>query len=448
MALTSDCRYTQKIHGLLEKVASSSLTRRIAGGAFWSFSGALVQKILLLISSIACAKILGKELFGELGLVRSTINMFVLLGAVGMGITASKYIAEYRDTQKQQAGNIFLITNIFGISVGVIVSALVFIFSEEIAIYLNAPHLKVTIQIGALLLFCAVVNGVQNGVLSGMESFRAIAINTIISAIVEICAILLGAYFWQVNGALLGYAIGFFILAFLNCISIHHVLKQNGIRVFWNKIRLQDLSIIYKFSLPAMCSSLMVIPVFWYIKTMLVKSGSDGFGELAIYEAADQWKMIILFIPSAISRIALPILSNTHGVRDRNNYIRILKINLMLNIGVSLVMALIIVLASRWIMVMYGKGFDNPYPLIALAVSTLFSSIAAVVGSAIASRSKMWIGLCFNLLWGAMTIGFTYLFLQLGMRASALACAVCCAYAIHAGLQSIYLFVLLKNNLE
>ena len=52
----------------------------------------------------------------------------------------------------------------------------------------------------------------------------------------------------------------------------------------------------------------MIAPTYWIIRTMLVRNTS--FSELAIYEAADQWKTIILFIPTAVSQIVLPILSS------------------------------------------------------------------------------------------------------------------------------------------
>lgn len=59
-------------------------------------TGIALAKFLVLVAGILCARILGASHFGELGIVRSTIGMFVVIGASGLGYTANKYIAEYR----------------------------------------------------------------------------------------------------------------------------------------------------------------------------------------------------------------------------------------------------------------------------------------------------------------------------------------------------------------
>ena len=72
----------------------SPVLKRIANGAFWSLTGIALAKFLVLVAGILCARILGASHFGELGIVRSTIGMFVVIGASGLGYTANKYIAE------------------------------------------------------------------------------------------------------------------------------------------------------------------------------------------------------------------------------------------------------------------------------------------------------------------------------------------------------------------
>jgi len=56
---------------------------RIAKGAFWSLSGSIVSQGSILFASMYVARILGKTQFGELGMIRSTINMFVVFAGFG-----------------------------------------------------------------------------------------------------------------------------------------------------------------------------------------------------------------------------------------------------------------------------------------------------------------------------------------------------------------------------
>ena len=48
-------------------------------------------------------------------MVRSTINMFIVLGSAGLGVTSTKYIAEYREKQADKIPAVYAATNYFGL---------------------------------------------------------------------------------------------------------------------------------------------------------------------------------------------------------------------------------------------------------------------------------------------------------------------------------------------
>lgn len=436
------------IVGLYKRIESSDIGRRIASGAIWSFLGTASAKVLVLVAGIVCARILGRTQYGELGMIRSTISLFVTVGSVGMGMTASKYIGQYKATDKQRVSNIYSLTNGFAILSGAIVSILVFVFSESLAEkVLNAPHLVSELQIGALMLFVTVINGAQNGVLSGFEDFKSLSINTFISSVFESVFLILGAYYYGVKGAVLGYGLSFLILWLLNFRTIKIDFKKFTIPFVFG-IRKKDLSILLNFSIPAACCSLLVVPVFWGCKAML--ANRCGFDEVGLYEVADQWKVIILFIPSAISQIVLPILSSmvkpdSAAEETGETYWKVLNINILLNAGITLLLTIFVAAFSKFIMHLYGDSFDNVWPLIIICVSTIFTSASQVVGLAVASLNKMWLGLLFNLFWAVMTILLTYVFINLGLGATAVALAICIAYFVHTIIQLAYLKIIKKR---
>ena len=76
--------------------------------------------------------------------------------------------------------------------------------------------------------------------------------------------------------------------------------------------------------------------------------------------------------------------------------------------------------------------------LIILAISTIFNSIATVVGLSISSRAKMWTGATFNFLWALMVVGFSYWFISINLGAVGVALSIFVAYVIHSMLQLIY----------
>ena len=166
---------------------------------------------------------------------------------------------------------------------------------------------------------------------------------------------------------------------------------------------------------------------------------------MAIYEAAEQWRVIILFVPVAVGQIVLPILSSIVN-DDNRKYWKVLKINILINLVVSLVIVLLVALFSRYIMSAYGEGFDDTTTLIVLSSSAIFSAVSNVVGSAIASRAKMWVGFIFNMIWAILVIAFTKIFLGMGYGALAIALSFLCSYILHTIISYVYLKVTLKNG--
>lgn len=422
---------------IYNKINESDIGHRIASGAFWSMVGTALSKVFVLIGGMFCARILGKEGFGEFGMIRSTISMFVVFGTAGLGLTATKHIAEFRKSAKEKIPSIYLLTNGFAIVTGGIVVILVLLLSDYLVYNtLNSPQLLTSLRFGALLLFVTVLNGAQFGTLSGFENFKAIAHNNIIGGIAETVFMLLGAYFYGVEGAVLGFGMGFVFLFIANQCSINTTFKHYGIKIDRKLFDRHDLKLLYKFSLPAMLSSLLVTPVMWGIRAILVNH--DNFGELANFEIATQWRLIILFIPSAVGQIVLPILSSINS-SDSQKFLKVLKYNLMLNVGISFSVALLVFIFSPLIVSFYGEDFTNPYPLIILAFSTVFSSIASVVGMSIQSRAKIWSGFMFNLLWATMVSVFSYVFVNNGYGATGLSIAITLSYLVHSILQLLYL---------
>ena len=433
-----------KLELLFRKMPSSDIGRRMMSGAFWTFTGTAISKVLVLVAGVFCARFLGSEEYGEFGLVRSTINMFVVLGSAGLGLTATKYISEYRNSNKGKISQIYALTNGFATLTAVTLTLTIYFLSPYLSnVTLNAPHLNLPIRIAALLLFVAIINASQNGTLAGFEDFKSIAINTLIGGIFESVLMLLGAYFYGVNGAICGCGAGFAVLYICNRVSIQRLFSQYDIRIVRESYLKLDYSLFIKFTLPAALSSIICVPVYWVIRTMLVRS--SDFSELALYEISDQWKTIVLFIPTAISRIVLPILSSISSDNNKKKHFwKILKVNIFLNASVSTLLTFFICLFCNQIMHFYGNGYDNVYPLIFLSISTIFTSIANVVGQSISSRAKMWVGFSFNALWSVLTIVFSIVFLKMGLGATALSLALLSSYFIHSVLQLLYLKHIVK----
>ena len=88
---------------LVERIKSSPIGCRLAKGAFWSLIGTVLSRSLSVVASICVARMLGKVGMGELGIIQSTVGIFSAFAGLGMGLTATKFVAEYRTKVPRRA---------------------------------------------------------------------------------------------------------------------------------------------------------------------------------------------------------------------------------------------------------------------------------------------------------------------------------------------------------
>lgn len=418
----------------------SDLSNRLIRSASWTLIGSIVGKGITMISYIWVARILTQNVYGEFGILRSTINMFTIFAGMGLGATAAKYISQYRNTNPIKAGNIYTLSNLLIYFLATLFTLGIYFFAPIIAeSSLKAPHLCNDIRIGSIILFFITVNSVQNGALSGFEDFKSIAINTFISSCIQAVSIVIGCYINGISGMLIGWGIGCLSCYILNRKSINKHLVKNKITVYIKNIHKSDFNILWRFSLPTLLASVLVGPVLWWTKTFLASKSS--YNEVAVFDVAEQWYTMVLFIPTALGQIILPMLTNTMEEGTIKQYIKLVKTNLIINIGISLILSMLVISLGPIILGFYGEGFLNVKALAFMMLTTVASSACNVVGQVIASRDKMWYGFSFNLLWAILLILYTIFFVgNLGYGASGLALAMLLAYLSHFVLQAIYIW--------
>lgn len=424
---------------LKQRIRLTDISGRLFHSASWALVGAIGGRGITMLTYIVVARLLTQDVYGEFGILRSTINMFTVFAGMGLGATASKYISQYRNVNPKKAGDIYILSNILIFIIASIFTSILFFSSSYIAEHsLHASYLSDEIKIGAIVLFFVTVNSVQNGALAGFEDFKSISINTVISSCVQAVFLIVGCYWSGIYGALIGWGIGCFSCYLLNRRSIHLQLKKYKLPFKIRRLHKEELTILWKFSFPSLLASVMVGPVLWWTKTYLISR--SGYNEIAVYDVAEQWYTIVLFIPSTLAQIILPMLSNTLEEGSKRQYLKIVKINLAINVLTSLLLSLFIILIGPYIMSFYGKGFVDIRTMSIMMMATVASSACNVVGQVIASREKMWYGFAFNMLWALIFILLTVFCVgSLRMEASGLALAFLLSYVTHFILQIIYL---------
>ena len=438
----------QAFKSFLTRIESSEIGYRLAKGAFWSVAGAVISRGLMLIASILVARMLGRSGFGELGIIQATVGMFGVFAGFGLGLTATKFIAEFRIYDPERAGRIMSLSGFVAMVTGGVLSLGLFMIAPWLAKNtINAPHLVGELRIGALLLFLNAINGAQTGALSGFEAFKAIAYANLLVGLISFPIFLLGAYFGGLTGAVWALAINLGVNWLINHFFLQKEVQRYGIPCKLSACSC-ELPILWRFSLPAVLSGAMVGPVFWACNALLVNQ-PDGYGELGLFNAASQLQTAILIIPSMLGQVVLPILSNLSAKSSIKKYEQVLRLNLLLNAGLAIFLVIPIIICADLVLSAYGPNFASGVRVLRIVAFTAIMIVANnVIGQAIISKGKMWIGFLFNSLWALALLSAAFVFLHKGYGAVGLAWAAFIAYTLHTAWQSFYLIKILKNNVS
>lgn len=332
----------------------SKIISRLIAGIGWSFTGEILSKGLLFLSWIIVARLLGKVGYGQFGIIRSTITMFAIFGGLGLGLTANKFVAENRISNKLLTGQIIGMTQIFAFFSGLTLAILILMFSNYIAItLLKAPFLENELKLTAVILFFSAMNGSQIGILQGLEAYKKLAILNAIQGITAFPLFTLGTYFFGLSGSILAFAINIIISTLLFQIVIQKELKIKGIVVYFKNIK-ETFPIFWSFSLPAALTGIAVSPFKWYSEALLVKF--SGFENLGIFQAAIVTTTIVIAIASTFNAPLISIAANNKG--DYNDK-KIQYITMYSSWYVFLILSIPFLIFPKILIIFFGEQFND-----------------------------------------------------------------------------------------
>ena len=423
---------------------ADSLRGRFARGAVWSLIGAVISQGSNLAASVITARLLGRLQFGEYGMIQSTVGMLGIFAGLGLGVTGTKYVAEFRSRDPERAGRIVALGCAVAMASGGLLAVGLAIYAPLLAARtLNAPALATELRAASVLLFFNAVNGAQTGALSGLEAFRAIARINMARGFITFPITVGLVVLWRLPGAVWALAVTAAVTCLLCELSLRHHCAVAGIRPRFSRAW-RERRVLWAFSMPAFLSGALVGPVTWAVNTMLLNQ-PGGYAEMGVFSAASQWRTAVAFLPALLSQPLLSILSNV-GATDRQSFRRLLRANIFLAFGLSSCIAAPIVLCASWIMRVYGPGFTEGRPiLILLVLAAVISVTAGVIGQAIVSLDRMWWGLTLNLVWAVVTLTAAALLVP-RYGALGLALAFLGSYMVHALTVSAYAYVHLRSR--
>ncbi len=425
-----------------DRLEQSPLGERLARGAFWSITGGVVARGLSLVASILVARILRKDVFGELGTVQSTLGMFSIFAGVGMGLTATKHVAEFRLKDPARAGRIMTLSNRIAFWASLVFALAMLAAASWLAATVAAPHIAPALRIASLALFLNGISGAQTGALAGLEAFRTIAGLNLITGVVSFPLVVGGALWKGIEGSIWALGAAAAVGYVINHFALRRELTRAGIPR-GERWRREDLPLLWSFALPSGLAMLMVGPVHWACVAILMNQ-PGGSSEMGAFNAANQWYTALMFLPALLGQSVLPMMAEQLGAAGKRQSLRLLRLSMKLN-GFTALPVLLLCLASPWIMSLFGPSFVDEWPtLVAVLVTAALVAVQIPVGQMIIASGNIWPGFWMNVGWAIVCLVGSWALA--GWGSLGLATARLVAYTAHAVWTIWYAFRLLRTE--
>ncbi|MCX7011248.1 MAG: oligosaccharide flippase family protein, partial [Candidatus Sumerlaeota bacterium] len=395
-------------------------------------AGNVGARALALAAAVVAARLLGKETFGRLGMVQSTMGLFGVAAGFGLGLTATKHVAELRRRDPERAGRVIALAGAVSLFSAAAMALVCAAAAPWLAAHtLAAPRLADPLRAAALLLFVSALLAAQTGALIGFEAFRSIAWVNAAQGVIALPATFLLVRWYDLQGAIAAQTLAASVGLLMASLALGRECRAHGIGVAVGRSAFAEARILWSFSLPTMASGAMAGPAIWAANAILVNQ-PGGYSQMGLFNVASQWRGVLLFLPMTIGAVALPLMADAHGRGDPARYARAVRANLRAIWAVGLPLSVLGIGASGWLARLYGAQYvDARFAVAILLCATFLTVVNRTVGQALASSSRMWTGAAMNAAWAA-TLLLSSSLLAPRMGALGLASAYLAAYIVHA----------------
>ncbi len=363
-------------------VEPRSVEGQLARNTGWTVAGSVSSQGSSLLAALVVGRLLGVAPLGKLALIQATVILLGNIAEMGLALTTTKFVSRWRATDPARAGRLLGWTLRTAAGSGVVVAVSVATLAPWLGIGgLSRISLELRAACGVLLF--DMLNRVQLGALSGLESFDRSARVQAARGVLLLPCVFLGARL----GGLMG------VVTAMSCVSF--AVYMVGHRTLKKRCRELGMTIRYRgarepgvvtTSLSLWGGALLLSGSTWAVTLMLTQAG--GFSQMGLYNAADKWKTALTYLPNMLFQVTLPMLSHRQAAGDRKGCRRIFYIALGSTLAVTGSAAVVVAALSRTLMSSYGAGFAEGAHVLALlsagavaaAIYTVSSSVLWALG--------------------------------------------------------------------
>lgn len=336
----------------------------------WNITAIVIPTLVALPVLGMLARMLNVELFGIFTLIFAILG-YASVFDMGLSRALVRSISINRNSNVDIKEYLFT-SSIIVVSIGCIVSLVIFLFRSNIAFLLNVTDLIYIDVVNCLLLVSFVIpflllNIVWQAYLEGLERFKELSILKVItSVLLSVIPLLLMFIQKTIVFAVLGLVFARLISFLVFYFYAYSELKLYQNYNIFNKCKLKEL---FKFGSWLTISNI-ISPMMVYFDRFVLSS-MVGATNVALYTAPSEIVSKLLMVPSAVSKTLFPKLSNKLDIGA------VYKISIFLLLIVFIMILPFFIFSEEILTLWLGSGYEAASTTLRiLLVGFIFNSLA------------------------------------------------------------------------
>ncbi len=415
----------------------SKNVHKIFKGAGIVFLGSVIGLCLRLLSKVLIARSVSVSDFGIYSLASVVFSMAFVLSLLGLEEGAPRQIAYFRKTEK--VSNIVSSSIIISIISGLTTAILLFVYSDNLAVFFNKDKLSFAIKIFSLALPFSVLISTFLATFRGFEMPEMkVCFSDVLKNATFVC-LLLAVFALKLSliGVLISYFISvLFTFVFLTII----VFRKMRFKLTFDRSTTVDL---LKFSVPLLVAIILGMVMAWTDTLMLgyLKESRD----VGLYSASHSLAGLIPIFLSSAGYMYIPVASQIYSEGLMDELRRVYQITTKWIFSITVPFFVIFMLYPKFVLsLFFGGNYTSAYNVLRiLSLGFMFHIILGLNGASLivlgGGRLLMYmtlIGASSNVILNAILIP------MLGVVGAAIATAV--SYVLANTMASIKLFQISK----
>ena len=378
------------------------------GGALIFFSN-ILSTVIQAVSVIIVIKLLSPIEYGLYTIAGIPASMVLLFGDWGLNSALTKYIAQYRAEEREEAVALILRCGLLlKIGFGVILTSLTFILSDSLAEYvLQKPEASLLVKVSCLMVLGTQLYNTSWSTFLGFETMKYNALMQVLFAILKaLLAPLLVFLGFGALGAVVGLGLGLLAAGLGGVLIVFFALYRSlgktsseGSMGFMEAMRMM---LRYGFPLAVVG----IIGGFGgQLYSFLMARYSSTFS-VGNYGVASTFLVFVGFITFPVGNVLFPVFSKMSGSEGREGLEVAFRASVKYVSFLMLPMAVGVMAVSQpLISILFGGEYNlAPLYLVLLSVGSLFCGLGSLsMGSVLMSKGETWTIFRINLL--TMVIG-------------------------------------------